>query len=345
MTNGFKKIVLSLTLSISLIGCGDGISSGSDSSAPAALKNPETLVTPTPTPHPSATPTPVPPTPTPNTSARDSVINNYKTKYQAAVPSMDFTGNIANCEAGTTSLAFQQRVIDQINYFRNLVGLGSTTLSPNQAGNQEAALMMAANASLNHSPPNTWKCYTSAGAGGAGSSNLALGADGTWAIDMYIDDWGLNNYAVGHRRWLLNSNAGTFGTGDVPGANSLAVWLGGGTSSPMPASGFVAWPSAGYFPMQNLPGSNRWSFSTSNGGFSVDTVIKVKNITDNVEYEVVKEPLYFGFGNPTIVFMPLGINRDASNRDITIQVSLYGVNVNGVTKDVSYDVILINADK
>jgi hypothetical protein len=199
---------------------------------------------------------------------------------------------------------------------------------------------MSANGQLSHSPPTDWKCYSSSGAGGAGSSNLALGTDGIGAINIYMDDWGSNNYPVGHRRWLQNPNTGTFATGDVPGANSLAVWL-GGSGSGMPARGFISWPTSGYFPAQNLPGSNRWSFSLPSGGFSSSTQISMRNMTDGVNYTANIQPFYDGFGLPTIVWEPQGFSANTSGRDVTIRVSITGLS--STPSSYTYDVILFNA--
>lgn len=285
------------------------------------------------------TPTPVPTGPI-DTNNRNAVIEAFRDRYSKPEPDMGWTGNIANCVAGTTSVEYQQRVIDQISYFRNMVGLNSVTLAPNQAGNQQAALMMAANGQLSHSPPSTWKCYSASNS--AGSSNLTLGVNGIGAINLYMDDWGDFNYHVGHRRWVLNPNTGIFGTGDVPGSNSLAVWLGGSGSGP--AAGYVAWPSPGYFPAQVLPsGSNRWSFSLAGGGFGANTQVSMRNVTTGTNYTVVKEDQYYGFGNPTLVWKPQGFNSSISS-DQRIRVTISNVDQgSGGTRDYTYDVILINA--
>ncbi len=116
-----------------------------------------------------------------------------------------WAGNVGNCTQGTTSAAFKQSVLDRLNSYRAFAGLPPVGLFTDTkvSDTQRAALMMSANNALNHSPPTNWKCYTAAGRNAAYYSNLALGAYGFDAIDLYMDDPGTGNGAVGHRRWLL----------------------------------------------------------------------------------------------------------------------------------------------
>jgi len=89
------------------------------------------------------------------------------------------------------------------------IGLSSTYSTKDQA----AALIFGAQGQISHDPPSNWACYSAAGDEAAGSSNIALGASGTSAIDLYMRDPGSNNAAVGHRRWILYPQTQTFGTG------------------------------------------------------------------------------------------------------------------------------------
>lgn len=276
-----------------------------------------------------------------NTNNRTSVVEAYRNWFGKPTPDMGFTGNVQNCVAGTTSIEFQQATIDRINWYRAMVGIKPVTLTPNLSNYQEAALMMDANNQLSHSPPAEWRCYTSAGAGGAGSSNLALGANGPYAIDIYIDDFGGNNSAVGHRRWILLPGQSTFATGDVPGANSLAVWQGGGNETPAGLQ-FVAWPSAGYFPGDVIPGSGRWSFSNVDGGNLGSAVVTMKNMLTGANIPVTMEPFYSGYGAPTLVWIPQGIGRGSPSQDTPYQVSISNVGTAPNTKTYTYTVIVIN---
>jgi uncharacterized protein YkwD len=109
--------------------------------------------------------------------SRQSVIDAFRTVYIPALSvANDWTGNVATCDAGTTSAAYTDATIRMVNFYRAMSRLPSVSHSAtlNQKS-QEAALMMAANQSLTHAPPTSWRCYSTAGAEAVGRSNLASG--------------------------------------------------------------------------------------------------------------------------------------------------------------------------
>jgi hypothetical protein len=127
----------------------------------------------------------------------------------------------------------------------------------NNAKDQQAAVMLSANTNVSHFPPPSWKCYTADAAEAAQNSNVAVGYAGADAITGYIWDFGFENAAVGHRRWLLYPQTQVMGTGDVPAQNGRqpanANWVyDGNFNGPRPATRtpFVAWPPAGRFRCQ-----------------------------------------------------------------------------------------------
>ncbi len=277
--------------------------------------------------------------------SRTAVVARYRGDYlaQAAVPA-GWSGNVGQCEAGTTTNAHQQAVLARINYFRALAGLPAATLDATGAADlQAAALLMSANAALSHAPPSSWACFSAMGATGAASANLALGLYGVGAIDAYMDDSGSNNGAAGHRRWLLYPPRSTFATGDstggegAPAANALGVF-GALTTRPSTPEG-VAWPPAGYVPYQNLPArSGRWSFSLAGADF---TAASVAVTGPSGPLGVAREPVSTGYGDNTLVFVPHGVSYDAPASD-----ALYTVTVSGIAgadvSSVTYRVIVID---
>ena len=112
---------------------------------------------------------------------------------------------------------------------------------------------------LSHDPPSTWIDYTAAGADAAANSDLALGASGTSAIDLFMMDPGDNNTSVGHRRWILDPPTQTMGVGDIPG-ESDSLYVVQPQTTPVPAVSVVAWPPAGFVPAPVIP--DRWSLQT-----------------------------------------------------------------------------------
>jgi uncharacterized protein YkwD len=154
--------------------------------------------------------------------SRTEVVALYNTQYVPGDAAMlAWTGAIASCVVGTTNIEHQQAVITRVNYFRALVDLPGVSLTggviTRQA--QAAALIMTANNALSHAPPPTWTCHSADGATGAVNSNIALGRNGVGAVDLYMDDFGATNTAVGHRRWILHPPRTGMATGDTPGGN------------------------------------------------------------------------------------------------------------------------------
>lgn len=273
-----------------------------------------------------------------NTNNRDEVGKAYQVEFFSGGADMAFTGNIQNCQAGTTSIEFQQSVINRINFYRAMAGLKPAGLTPNLGSYQQAALIMAANGALDHFPPSNWKCYSQEGASGAGSSNLALGAYGPSAIDLYMDDIGGNNASVGHRRWVLGPGQSTFATGDVPGANSLAVMLGGGGEVPATLE-FVAWPSAGYFPKSLIPSSRRWSFSFLKGSLRSDTVVEMKSLTTNQNLIVTKEPSGGGYGGVD-AYVWLAPDLRSVSGDFVIEIRVRNLQTSGGIQEITYQTLI-----
>ncbi|NNF64601.1 MAG: hypothetical protein HKN07_10120, partial [Acidimicrobiia bacterium] len=131
-----------------------------------------------------------------------------------------WTGSVATCTAGTTSQAYEDATLETLNYFRAMAGLPAVTFDNTfDAKAQEAALMMKARGTFEgvdpHNPDPSWDCYSADGAEAAGSSNLFLGSAGPAAIYGYVWDFGTGNESVGHRRWILDPEALTMGTGST----------------------------------------------------------------------------------------------------------------------------------
>ncbi len=125
--------------------------------------------------------------------------------------------DINSCSTGQLTAVEKKKVLDEVNFIRSLHNLPPVTYNEN--GNNEAmqaALICAANKTLNHFPPSNYTCYTAAGANGAKTSNLSLASSfggnpsiippgKNPIIGWLIDDkniGGLTN--VGHRRAIIN---------------------------------------------------------------------------------------------------------------------------------------------
>jgi hypothetical protein len=267
----------------------------------------------------SATPTTNPPM-----SARDSALQDYNTNYLgSAVTNPDWTGSTATCTAGTVSASASAAVIKRINYFRRLVGLNDdcTLDTSYNVQEQEAALMMSANNSLNHNPPTTWLCYTTAGHDGAASSNLASGTNTSGSITAFINDGGTGNYFVGHRRWILQGSKQKFSFGSTSNAMALYVFA-NGSNTHIPA--FIAYPPKGYIPQTLINQTSRWSFSIPSAIFSGATVT-MTGPSGNVPLTVVSTSNN-GYGDNTIVWEPTIASADlTSTSDVNFTITVSGV--------------------
>jgi len=275
-------------------------------------------------------------------SDRGSVANGYTDVYAKAVAvPIGWTGSASSCTAGTTSEAAATATLDAINYVRALGSLDPVTFdSALSAKAQEAALVYEANRALSHSIPSDWKCRTTNAAKAGQNSNIALGAGGARAIGLYMSDYGAGNTAAGHRRWIMNPDALTFGTGSTTSANAL--WVFGATSSSQAAPTWVSWPTAGYFPSQLEPGG-RWSLSSAGANFSSAKVKVVNAAGDSVAVSKIYEP-QDGYADPTLVWEMGSIPRVSGSGTASYTVTVTGIkrgSSSGLTR--SYTIDLIDA--
>jgi uncharacterized protein YkwD len=274
--------------------------------------------------------------------SREYALNLYNSAYlgSAGVPSA-WSGSVAGCNPGTTSQAFRDSVLLRLNYFREMAGIPQLTgfRSEFNTQDQAAALMMAANQALNHTPPTNWKCYTQSGYDGASSSNLALGAYGPEAIDLYMNDGGVGS--LGHRRWVLYPQTQEMGTGDILGgswqyvSNALKAWDSHvWDTRPATLDAFVAWPPPGFVPYQVVYAL--WSFSVAEADFSSSTVTVTSNGA-NIPTTLSRPDN--GYGENTLAFKPCNCSswpRPAA--DTAYQVTIRHVLIDGTSQDFSYTV-------
>lgn len=286
-----------------------------------------------------------------NTAARAESQRVFRSDY-LGTENVDtgWRGNLDACNAGTTSEQYRAAVLRRINYFRGMAGVPeiSGLDSGYNTKAQAAALMMSVNIDLDHVPPSTWKCYTAAGSEGAGSSNLALGYSGTNALSHgYMRDNGGNNFAVGHRRWILYPKTRKMGTGDIPASgrypptNALWVFDIDHFTDPRPTTrdDFVAWPPPGYVPYQVV--YPRWSISYPGADFSRATVAMTR-AGQGVAVKLL--PVYDGFGENTLVWEPQA-NFANPAADTRYAVTVGNVLLDGRARSFSYTVIVFDPAK
>ncbi|MBW6527561.1 CAP domain-containing protein [Sphingomonas sp. RHCKR7] len=345
------------SLSLLLGGCGGGGGGSGAASTPAAV-----VVTPAPAPSPSPTPSPTPqPTPTPTPVSADPS-SAAPTGSWAARAAALFTAqpDVPNCRPGILADSVRADVLARLNAIRALHRLPAVTYSSaDDEQATQAALMMAANGQLTHTPPADWKCYTDTGSTGAGTSNLYGGLISPYLAyyteDMYLGGWltettNLVANNVGHRRWMLDPFLGKISYGRVAqvladgsrtdAAAMKVVSFAGGVTVPGGLPPYVAYPygdyPARYFDPAALLSFTVIADTTRRGGANAqvdfakatvrvangDTALTVSNISfDNT-----------GYGVPNnLQFAVAGLAND-----VTYTVTIDGVSVRGQAQSYSY---------
>lgn len=285
-----------------------------------------------------------------DTSSREQVrcfFNAVHAASSSAAP--EWTGSLGGGQAGTTSREFRELVLLRINFFRAMAGVPAAVALDEAASfkAQQAALMMAVNQRLSHYPTTDWIAYTADGAEAAGRSNLSLGSCGPEAIDGYMEDYGVNNAAVGHRRWLLYPQTESMGTGDVPsvdgGLAANATWAVDDNywqPRPQTVNAFVSWPPPGFVPYSLV--FPRWSFSLREADFSSTTVTMSR---DGQALPVTVEPNAPNIGENTLVWRVGGVDAAAPFEpvrpagDVVYRIGLDRVTVGGVSQSYEYTVV------
>ncbi|MCW2787219.1 MAG: hypothetical protein JWP74_3736 [Marmoricola sp.] len=271
-----------------------------------------------------------------NTSSQTAVNDGYWADY---APTFSLSigwlgGSLLGCLPGLNTLLSTGATLSSLNYVRSLAGLAPVRFSSKlNASAQRAALIMAANNSLSHSPSRGWKCWTSAGAAAAHRSNLALAyprLSPGQVIGLYMSDPGADNHGAGHRRWILNPFSTVMGSGSTSTANALTVV--GPTSASQPDPSYVAWPTAGWFPNKLEPGG-RWSLSSGLKSVSfAHAGVSVYDSTSGRHLTVHKYPVENGYAQPTLVWqMPRGFSKTDA-----YQVVVSGIRRSGLGRAFSY---------
>lgn len=286
-----------------------------------------------------------------NTTHRAEVVDFYFSSYRRfeGVP-MEWTGSQDECRPGATSQQHMEATLHRINFYRAICGLPGNIRFDESLNDkcQQAALMMSKEGRLSHTPSSDWACFTADGKLAASKSNLHLGREGTFAIDGYMDDPGEQNYAVGHRRWILYPPQVTMGSGSVGAQGNYrpaqALWVTAPFGTRPSEPSWVAWPSPGYFPYALLPhSSRRWSFSMPNADFSKASVFVTQNgvaLTNSIEH------LAKGYGDNTLVWKlspPSPFTVSLADTPISVLVS--NVLLGNTYRSYVYKVILIDPER
>ncbi len=275
--------------------------------------------------------------------------------------------NVAMCDPGALTPEAAQFMMDRLNFLRSMHALPPVRLNEDfQVQAQQAGLMTIANDTVNHDPPETFRCFTDDGQAGARNSNLAggpiLGFGSldpaillTRQVDVYFAEPGVNNFVdVGHRRWMLYPQyaEGGFAIATDPSdggsfnqANANYVF-GFDDELPDPEVGFIAFPERdGY--LYRLAGFSgrplsayRWSFSVNARGADEADLSNVQVQIRDLQtgflvpvFDVQEADPAFGLASVTY-----SVGEVLPNREYQFNVS--GAIVKGELKSYEYRTIL-----
>ena len=256
-----------------------------------------------------------------------------------------WSGDLDLCEAGSINSLAKENMIKRINFFRRKAGVNYTIKHQVDLDkySQAAVLIQHANNSLTHVVDNTFSCYTSDGNQGSLLSNLGYGSNaGPNQVNAFIEDAGAFNADVGHRWWLLFPRMTEVGLGATN--KYTAIYIGGAKQQYPDDIEFHSYPGAGYNARDLV--YNRWSFAMPDADFSISTVEILK--PDGISLvNLKKDPLVVDMGgDDMIVWEPsfMEIIRN-SPFDQLYKVTIKNIIVGGQAKDVSYDVIIFDANE
>ena len=290
-----------------------------------------------------------------NNWSRDAVINYYNSEYVTSNGVVSgWSGDVPSCTAGDISTGYRAATTRRVNYYRGMCGLPAVDNidGVQNSGDQESALIMSRNNNLSHYPDSSWYCYSVAGAAASSKSNIALGAAGPGAIDLYMQDSGTDNYFCGHRRWILFPPQTTMGNGSVTPTSTYypanALWSTGPFGSRPSAPEYIAWPPPGYVPIDFI--FARWSFSVNrqvehNPDHVNFTGASVSMTRNGVPLSLAVNALLPTFnsgsfyGDHTIVWEPSGLNPAEGVR---YGVTINNVVIDGVARSFYYEVYAVN---
>jgi hypothetical protein len=271
--------------------------------------------------------------------------------------------DVSSCSGGRIQAEEGRRVLEVVNEIRRLHGLGEVGWDPQaEEATQQAALMLALNRRLSHTPSADWVCHSPVGVQGAATSNLHLSvAAGEFAprssADMVVgfltDVRNRHVGDVGHRRWLLDpflkrvafGRVGLVLDGGVQ-VDAAALSVVSPLDSPAPPSrgqiqaDHLAWP-VGNYPQKYFHPDAYLSFSAV-----VDPYDRAANLS--VDYRETQVTLRRPDGQILPVsqvsfdLQPVGLpnhlqfKAEGIEPDVEYEAVIQGVRVEGVARDYRY---------
>ncbi|WP_299049818.1 CAP domain-containing protein [uncultured Nocardioides sp.] len=276
----------------------------------------------------------------PGASTRAEALDAYRTVQDAIAVPAGWTGSVDGCRVGTESAESKAATLASINALRSMVDAAPVRLDADLDRKAlAAALMMRAEGNLSHDPGEDWACWSDEGDEAAGNSNLFLGYSGAQAMEGFVDDSGIDS--LGHRRWLLNPGARTFGTGSTGSTNAL--WVFGPGSVTPPERTTVAWPPAGYVAEPWV--FQEWSLEIIEADLTGLDRARVEVSIDGEPTAVTRvQPIdsYYTIGSGLQWRVPAASSLPGGDHDVTVTVS--GITVDGDSTPITWSTTVVDPD-
>jgi uncharacterized protein YkwD len=214
-----------------------------------------------------------------DTSARTeaeirTVWNALKPAYTGA-PYAITPSVVAPYAPGDAAGGYRADGVNMINYGRYLAGLPrDVTLSAAQNSNAQYGAVLLSAAGFSHTPPQPADMddtFYAIGYSSTSSSNIGAGYPTSWEFQQgCLDDDGASNISrVGHRRWLLDPRMLYTGIGYAEGYHTTYAFDQSRSSADV-SYDFVAWPSAGVFPVEFVSRYTPWSITLNPAEYDWD---------------------------------------------------------------------------
>lgn len=218
---------------------------------------------------------------------KNEIIEIYNKLYKSSeITSFEWNAEANRCDCGKPAKEIYEKAENRINFFRIVSGLDLVKINPkSNLEAQSAAYLVKVNKMLTHYPSKSMNCYSESAANGCKKSCLGFSDFKNFMssafITGFIDDYGTDNYAVGHRRWLLYSKLTEFGYGATENSEAILV-ADGITNKKVETPEYMSYPWNGYVPANLI--FPKWSFSIPED--------------KNVDFSQTKISMFDGKGNP-----------------------------------------------
>lgn len=287
-----------------------------------------------------------------NTLTKIELTALYNKLYKSSeIDSINWNGQKQKCLCGQISNDIYKKAEDRINFFRVASGLNKVKINPKfNLDAQNAALLVNANNELTHYAKMGMKCFSKSAENGCLKSCLGFtdfkNFPGTGFITGFIQDYGDDNYFVGHRKWILYTKLVEFGYGATNRSEAILT-VDGVSNNPPSVPDYIAYPWNGYVPVNLI--FPKWSFSIPEGktvDFSQTTIKMFDGNGNELKIEALKE--YKNYLDHTIVWtakglfsdydIKYGINKLEENGylDKKIKIVIKNVKIDGSFKQYEY---------